>query len=55
MKVMEKSGEAKKTLQVTKGGGQQVLQRKRKEMRVTCPREEDYKISRWVSASGELG
>lgn len=54
MKVMEKSGEAKKTLQVTKGGDQQV-QRKRKEMRVTCPREEDYKISSWVSASGELG
>lgn len=44
MKVIEKSGEAKKILQVTRGDDQQVLQRKRKVMRVTCPRQKDYKI-----------
>lgn len=43
LKVMEKS-EARKILQVTRGDDQQVLQRKRKVMRVTCPRQKDYKI-----------
>ena len=44
LKVMEKSREAQKILQVTRGDIQQVLYRKRKVMRVTCPRQEDYKI-----------
>lgn len=42
---VESKEKAKKTLQVTRGEDKQVLQRKRKETRVTFPGE-DYKISK---------